>query len=95
MNLPKEYSERLIVDENNAQVASIIVSSDDSGNPELDEVSILIDLIEDYGNADVFFGYPKEDMSNAVNCESEPDVWELLDECEVDFNFNLKKWESK
>lgn len=86
MNLPKEFSERLVFDENNSQIASIIVSSDDSGNPELDEISILLDIIDDYGNADIFFGYPKKDMSNAVNAESEPNIWELLDECEVDFN---------
>lgn len=85
MNLPKEYSERLVVDEGNPQIASIILSCDNSGNPDKDEVSIFCEIIDDYGNASVFFGYPKEDMSNALTEDASAELWDMLNACEVDF----------
>lgn len=83
MDLSSDFANRLVVDEYNPQIASIILSSDSSGNPDLDEVSIFIDEISEWGNAGVFFGYPKEDGSNEVDENSGADIWNLLDECEV------------
>lgn len=77
-NLPEHLHGRLETDEENPQIASIIVSADSSGNPDLDEVTDLILALDDSGSA-VYFGYPLDDDSNAVSDNN----WELLEKCKV------------
>lgn len=60
----------------------LIVSTDDSGSPEFDEISDLL-LCFDETDCQPFFGYPKDDYSNAVTDECGPEVWALLDNCQV------------
>lgn len=80
--LGANLSNRIKVDKNNNQIGSIIVSVDDSGNPEFDELSDLL-LCLDGTYCQPFFGYPNDDWSNAITDECGKEVWDLLDNCEV------------
>lgn len=80
--LPENLKKRIVCDESWNQVGSIVLSVDDSGNPELDELTEFL-LSLDGTDCQPFFGYPEDDFSNAVTDESVKEIWDLLDSCQV------------
>lgn len=80
--LTNDFCDRLVIDAENSHIATIILSVDDSGNPEMDELSDFLLLLDDT-DFTAFFGYPNEERSNAVTNEFSPEIWKLLDTCIV------------